>query len=485
MTLYPHIIQGGMGAGVSNWRLAQAVSRTGQLGVVSGTALDQILVLRLQDGDPGGHMRRGLDAFPFPAIAARIYRDYFIPGGKHKDAPYRVLPAHTRDTPRHITELCIASNFVEVYLARQGHANPVGINYLEKIQMAHLPSIYGAMLAGAGYILMGAGIPLKIPGILNRLASHQPVEYELSVKGAREGDRFVMQFDPAEYQEAPLPPLERPRFLPIVSSNTLAATMLKKANGTVDGLIVEMRKAGGHNAPPRGKLQLSGSGEPVYGDRDTVNLEKLRELDIPFWLAGGYGHPGKLEEARAQGATGIQVGTAFEFATESGLRDDYKSALLAQATAGRGHVFTDPMASPTGFPFKVAQLAGTCSEPEIYAARARICDIGALREIYLTPGGELGYRCASEPISLYLSKGGDLEDTAGRKCICNALLANIGHPQIRNGQRVEPGLVTAGDDLNTIRDFLPRGQSSYSAQDVISALLSGTAAPAHFSHTLQ
>ena len=65
----PVIIQGGMGAGVSNWRLAQAVSRLGQLGLVSGTALDPILARRLQDGDPGGHMRRGLDAFPFPAMA--------------------------------------------------------------------------------------------------------------------------------------------------------------------------------------------------------------------------------------------------------------------------------------------------------------------------------------------------------------------------------------------------------------------------------
>ena len=35
----PLIIQGGMGAGVSNWRLARAVSEQGQLGVVSGIAL--------------------------------------------------------------------------------------------------------------------------------------------------------------------------------------------------------------------------------------------------------------------------------------------------------------------------------------------------------------------------------------------------------------------------------------------------------------
>ena len=53
MAFLPVIIQGGMGAGVSSWRLARAVSSTGQLGVVSGTALDVILARRLQEGDPG------------------------------------------------------------------------------------------------------------------------------------------------------------------------------------------------------------------------------------------------------------------------------------------------------------------------------------------------------------------------------------------------------------------------------------------------
>jgi len=38
----PTIIQGGMGAGVSGWRLAKAVAQCGQLGVVSGTALEMI-----------------------------------------------------------------------------------------------------------------------------------------------------------------------------------------------------------------------------------------------------------------------------------------------------------------------------------------------------------------------------------------------------------------------------------------------------------
>ena len=73
MVQFPKIIQGGMGVGVSNWRLAQTVSRLGQLGVVSGTALDSLFVRRLADGDFGGHMRRGLDAFPFPDMAKRIW----------------------------------------------------------------------------------------------------------------------------------------------------------------------------------------------------------------------------------------------------------------------------------------------------------------------------------------------------------------------------------------------------------------------------
>ncbi len=63
----------------------------------------------------------------------------------------------------------MVSNFVEVFLAREDHTNPVGINFLEKVQMPHLASIYGAMLAGVGYVLMGAGIPLHIPGVLDLL----------------------------------------------------------------------------------------------------------------------------------------------------------------------------------------------------------------------------------------------------------------------------------------------------------------------------
>ena len=469
---FPKIIQGGMGVGVSNWRLAQTVSKLGQLGVVSGTALDQLFVRRLADGDQDGDMRRGVEAFPFPEMARRIWQEYFVPGGKPSGAPYPTVPMHQRKDTRKLIELCMVSNFVEVFLAREGHKNPVGINFLEKVQMPHLSSIYGAMLAGVGYVLMGAGIPLHIPGVLDAFAMHHPAEYKLAVTGALAGQDTQMRLDPAEFAEGPIPFLHRPRFLAIVSSNTLATTMLRRASGRVDGLVIESPTAGGHNAPPRGKLQLNEAGEPIYGERDRVNIQDLVALGVPFWLAGGYGNAEKLREALEQGAAGVQVGTAFAFSRESGMRLDLKKSLMAQAMTGSGEVFTDPLASPTGFPFKVAQLQGSYSDPEVAKSRQRICDLGYLRDPYVAPSGNIGYRCSAEPVDIYVSKGGKIEDTVGRKCLCNALMANVGHQQTRKNGTIEPPLVTIGDDLNTVAQFLAPGRDSYGAADVVESLLS-------------
>jgi nitronate monooxygenase len=472
MVQFPKIIQGGMGVGVSNWRLANAVSRLGQLGVVSGTALDSLFVRRLADGDIGGYMRRGLDAFPFPDMARRIWQEHFVPGGKPNGTSYPTLPMHQRVEPRKLIELCMVSNFVEVFLAREGHVNKVGVNFLEKVQLPHLASIYGAMLAGVGYVLMGAGIPLHIPGVLDNFAAQRPAEYKLAVTGASSDQDTQMRFNPADYIDGPLPVLTRPQFLAIVSSNTLAATMLRRASGPVNGFVIEGPTAGGHNAPPRGKLQLNGAGEPVYGERDRVNIPEMRAMGVPFWLAGGFGNADKLKEALEMGAAGIQVGTAFAFSDESGMRPDLKKTLLLQAKVGAGEVYTDPLASPTGFPFKVAQLEGTSSAFNIYQERKRVCDLGYLREPYAEPEGKIGYRCAAEPVANYLAKGGKVEDTVGRKCLCNALMANVGHAQERKDGSVEVPLVTVGDDLNSIAQFVEPGRDSYTAADVLRSLLS-------------
>ncbi|MGE3886728.1 MAG: nitronate monooxygenase [Vicinamibacterales bacterium] len=467
----PTIIQGGMGVAISNWRLARTVSRLGQLGVVSGTALDQVLARRLQDGDPGGHMRRGLDAFPDRAMAERVWDTYYIAGGRSPKQSYKEVPIQSIDNPRELVELCVVANFVEVHLAREGHHGLVGINYLEKIQIPHLHSIYGAMLAGVDYVLMGAGIPLRIPGVLDRLARHEPVTYPITVTGARPEDDVSVRFDPGELAIRAGKPLGRPAFLAIIASDVLAQTLHRRASGRVDGFIVEGPTAGGHNAPPRGKLQLTPEGEPLYGERDRVDLDRLRALGLPFWLAGGYGTPERVGEALAAGAAGVQVGTAFALCAESGMRADYRRAVLQQVIEGTARVYTDPSASPTGFPFKVVQLAGTVSDPVTYDARPRICDLGFLREAYRQEDGSVGYRCAAEPVNVYESKGGDTAATVGRKCICNALIATAGHPQVRAGRHVEPGIVTAGDDLAGVARFLRPGATDYTAADVIDTLL--------------
>ncbi len=477
MTQYPTIIQGGMGAGVSSWRLAHAVSELGQLGVVSGTALDQILARRLQDGDAGGHMRRALDHFPVPEIAERIWETYYIPGGKAETDPYKSVPMPVRDYPRELQELIMVANFVEVFLAREGHANPVGINYLEKIQIPHLPSLYGALLAGVGYVIVGAGIPVKIPEAIDRLSRHEPATYPLHVLGAQEGDDTALSFVPRDFIGGDPAPLPKPRFLAIVASNVLATSLMKKIKGQLDGFVIEGPTAGGHNAPPRGKLQLDAAGAVQYGERDRVDLEKIRDLGLPFWLAGGYGSPEKLAEALVQGATGVQVGTAFAFCAESGLRADYKRAIIEQVVNGGARVYTDPVASPTNFPFKVARLEGTVSEEGTYLARPRICDLGFLRDAYRAPDGTIGYRCTAEPVNLYVAKGGKAEDTVGRKCICNALLATIGQPQRRKGKIEEKGIVTSGDDLVEIGRFVQPDRLEYHAADVLAILLGKPLAP--------
>jgi nitronate monooxygenase len=104
--------------------------------------------------------------------------------------------------------------------------------------------------------------------------------------------------------------------------------------------------------------------------------------------------------------------------------------------------------------------------------RTRVCDLGYLREPYATPDGNIGYRCAAEPVANYVAKGGKLEDTVGRKCMCNALMANVGYQQTRKDGYVEPALVTVGDDLNTVAQFLAPGRTSYSAAEVVASLLS-------------
>lgn len=483
---HPILIQGGMGIAVSGWKLAKTVASFGQLGVVSGTAINSVLVRRLQDGDLEGDIRRALKAFPVPAIAEQILNLYFINGGKSKVASYKRAPMFSLQSPKALLQLNAVASFVEVFLAKEGHSNPVGFNLLEKVLLPNLSALYGAMLAGVDYVIMGAGIPREIPGALDLLAEHKTAQLKVPVADAAPTDCFVTVFDPVSTLDGVvLPKLKRPYFLPIVSSSTLAKNLKNKATGEINGFIVESPLAGGHNAPPRGPTRLSELGEPIYGERDVVDLEEMKALGLPFWMAGSYATPEKLAEVQAQGAQGIQVGTLFAFCQESGLDENLRREVVGLVQKKQiplnGFIFTDPRSSPTGFPFKAVRLKHTLSETKNYEARERICDLGYLRHAYKKADGGVGQRCPAEPVQDFVKKQGDIEETVGRKCLCNALMADIGLPQTQSNGDIELSLMTAGDDLNLLSRILKPGDTSYSARDVLQYLMTALPNQVHAS----
>lgn len=472
----PVLIQGGMGVAMSSWRLARTVASLGHLGVVSGVGIGSVLSARLSRGDEDA--LRALRTFPVPGVAREIEERWWVPAGQNSGRPAQLSEMWSLTPPPRQERLTVAGAYVEVWLARQGHSNAVGLNHLEKIALPALATLYGAMLAGVDTIIMGAGIPLRIPGALDAMARHEPATYPIHVDGADKGDDFRARFDPAvtfpDWKDRPT--LVRPRFLPIVSSNVLAQALLKRADGRIDGFVIEAPTAGGHNAPPRGAVELNANGEPIYGPRDVVDLDKMKDLGLPFWLAGSRGRPGALREAQELGAAGIQVGTAFAFCRESGMDPVLRRRLIAEVRAGRAVVRTDPRASPTGFPFKVALADGSISDAAVREARERVCNIGVLREGYKREDGTVGYRCSAEPVDVFLKKGGKLEETVGRACLCNGLTSTVGLAlQTSNGQ-LEPPVITCGDDLVEVAMFLKPGQDEYSAAEVIALLVGDEAA---------
>ena len=338
-----------MGVHVSNWRLARAVAmeRPGETaGTISGTALDVVYARLLQLGDPGGHARRALGALDATFgcdLGARIRERYFIAGGKAPDTPFKGVPMHllraqsggtsfpmpadeggrvALTLDEETVELLIATGFAEVWLAREGHAGKIFINFLNKIELPLVYALYGAMLAGVDGVLVGAGNPEGLPAICSRLAEHRAVSRSVSILYREAGEHFDIAFDPAQVAHGRLArsPLKRPAFLAIASLQDLVQALAQSSTEAPDGFIVEHHTAGGHNANPAGPLTRDHVGQPVYGQQDIADLDAIRTLGIAFWLAGGYGSREGLQRALDAGATGVQVG--FGLRPDGGVGDE-------------------------------------------------------------------------------------------------------------------------------------------------------------------
>lgn len=460
-TSLPKLIQGGMGIAISSWKLARAVASRGQLGVVSGTAIDRVVACRLQEGDADGTIRQAAEKFPDQGLAARVIERWFKPDGLERPGAYKPVPLFNTSPNKALFELATFSSFCEVWLAKHKASGPVGINLLEKIQAPTLPILYGALLAGVDTVLMGAGIPRDIPGLMDQLCQHEACSLRLNVEN---GDDVDLRFDPA-IVESDLPALQRPKFLAIISSHVLAMSLAR--SGGVDGFVVEGPIAGGHNAGPRG-WKVESKEDPVYGPKDEVNLDRVKKLGLPFWIAGGKDASNSIEEAQALGAQGIQLGTAFAFCSDSGMEPTLRKRAIAYALSEDVETRTEGRGSPTGYPFKTLNLSGTEGGRDPSERERQACNHGYLRTAYQKEDGSIGWRCAAEPEADYVRKGGDADDCEGRRCLCNGLLATAGFPHSMKTGGIEYPLITSGI-MRDLPRFL-RGKSDYSANDVLDVL---------------
>lgn len=458
---YPQIIQGGMGVNISDWNLARTVSLLGQQGTISGVALEKILVIVLQRGDVGGHFRRALSHFPFPNIVQEVLDKYFVDGGIAEGAKIKKAPLFTVEPSAFLIGLTVCANYTWVWLAKEGHANPVSINFLEKIAMPHLYAIFGAMLAGVDFITMGAGIPIQVPEVIKNFTAGKEAQYCIPVSGETIKS-YVMKFDPRKFFGQDLDkvlPLKNPGFIPIISSVLLGKVLKSRLpEGSVYGFVVEEPTAGGHNAPPR-------KGD-AYGPKDVVDYSEVNKLGLPFWIGGSYASPERLKLAQSLGAKGVQVGGIYALCEESGMDPEIRRRVRSLGWKGELQVRTDMRISSSGFPFKVVSLAGTLSEQSIYDTRSRLCDRGALVSLYEKSDGTVGYRCPAEPVEVYLRKGGKIEETIGRGCLCNGLITAAGL-----SEGYEPAIVTLGDDFSFLRRLMITADGSYGAREATNYLL--------------
>ena len=468
---YPTIIQGGMGIAVSSWQLAKEVSIAGELGVISGTAIDSVVARRLQDGDLTGDIRRAMAAYPHQETITEIMDRFFIEGGRAEGKPYLDVPKLSIKGNLFSNKLLAVASFVEVWLAKEGHNGLIGMNILEKIQLAIPAQLYGAMLADVDYILIGAGIPAQVPHLLNEISQGNKVAMKVDVADTKE--KHYLHFDPRTLGLDNFP-IKRPLFLAIVTSHALVAYLNKDEETKPDGYVIEYHVAGGHNAPPRAKNHVNDEGEAIYNELDIPNLEKIHASGSPFWLAGGYATPEKVKEAISYGAQGVQVGSLFALANESGFTKENRSSILTSLADPTMRVMTDASASPTGFPFKVIQNNQTLSNDNLYKERTRICDLGYLRTMFQREKGGIGYRCPAEPLDNYEFKNGEVEQAQGSKCLCNALMADIGLGQIRPDGRTEISLLTFGSDLDgprALRALHPDGWNAVQALNFLKSAI--------------
>jgi NAD(P)H-dependent flavin oxidoreductase YrpB (nitropropane dioxygenase family) len=432
----PRLIQAGMGVHISCARLAQATSRLGALGVVSGVGLRHIVAEQIRQGDT--EAIEIAHTFPIRRYVDEMLQ--FAMGGARHNRP--VPMDHPDELKGALPKrLSVIASYVEVMRARKGHRGKIGINVMWKCALTVLPTIYGAMLAGVDALLCGAGVPMELPDIVKKIRSGVNMEYAPLSGTGTHAKLNIEEDNPGSL----LMHLKPPKMIPILSNFAFPKRIMDIWERQHDGIhpfafVLEHFAAGGHNAPPRNRSE--------FGDQDDLEryFDKVREMGVPVYVAGSFPHGGSREDYlywRERGAYGIQVGSRFALCEESGMRDDLKGSIISANTTGNENVGTSKLLSPTGYPFKYYSMPGTLTDPEVYEKRKRICNRGYLTESHFEemPDGtkKETYICPAMPPKQYINLGGKEEDMKDRVCLCNALLSTAGYYDDK-----EPALITLG-----------------------------------------
>ncbi|PLX44355.1 MAG: nitronate monooxygenase [Deltaproteobacteria bacterium] len=339
------IIQGGMGVGVSLSRLARAVSLCGGLGTISSAGLDRL-------------------------VSERIGRKVGI------------------------REACA----IEIEKAKQG-MTPIAINIMVALENTYAKSVLGALDAAVDVIISGAGLPVKLPQIVNE---H--------------------------------PNGEKTKLIPITSSGRALRLICKrwmKAGRTPDAVIVEGPLAGGH----LGWKSLAEIESPDTKLENLVEdcLEVARDFgNFPVIAAGGIYNHEDIHRFLDLGAAGVQMGTRFLATEESEASDNFKDALV-RCSEEDIMVATEP-GSPCGLPFRILKESPMLKET-LSGMRKAICDKG-----YAMMGG----KCLAKELPERFF------------CICNGLLSSAGY----KGTKDEPSLYTVGalaalvDKITSVKELM-------------------------------
>lgn len=307
------IIQGGMGIGYSLSKLAGTVSKFGGLGVISSAGLDRVVSTRVGE-----------------KLNARAA------------------------SAREVSDAKILAN-----------GGAIGMNIMVAVINQYEETVLGSMDGGVDVIISGAGLPIKLPAIVET----HPRKDEVAL-------------------------------VPIVSSARALKIIIRKwsrYNRVPDAVVVEGPLAGGHIGWSKRSEALDEKNRLENLVEEVVAL--AQEYDIPVIAAGGIHHHSDIQKYLNMGCSGVQMGTRFLATYESGASDEYKKNLVS--CKEEDIRLADAPGSPCGLLFRVLKNAPFYLQA-LKKERAPRCDKG-----YVLNKGE----CSSK-------------DGIESFCICNGLLAS-------------------------------------------------------------